>query len=1008
MAFLDNQGVRTLVEQTKALVNKKVDKVPGKGLSTNDLTDELLAKIQSGTGSGSGMSVAEKAKLDGIADNATRVSFTQTADKGAAIGDITINGTKTTLYSPTTMTSDISMNGNKLTGVKNPTDGTDAANKQYVDDAVAKAATGGEIDLSGYMKISGETAMDGDLDMDNNSIENVANFTADFVVTNSKLTTRSQLILGNESNGNGTVSIYVNDPDGKVNNKITFYGDNKENPVVLDNIAEPTSGLQAANKDYVDTAIANVAAGEPIDLSGYVKKSGDNMTGELTVGQGDGNGVQLGKSGYINATYGDNTKATVLSAESTYSPPRVIFGNNNFELRMRGALVRPQYSRTANYADAKELALMEDLRGYLPLSGDTAMAGNLNMGNKVIDNVNKVNVFDCVTFNPGSSYAKIALQAEEPSTADEAKGVTGVVSFYVDNGDDDYVVLRNLNQPVTASDAATKQYVDDKVASISGGASGDYLPSSGGTLTGALTLNTAGVTATAFAVSDMNGTNLEGATIKPDIRATDAENQTVSRIRLDALDKAVAALKGKPVLLDNVAMPSSEYQAANKKYVDKYVDEKFASVSGGASDNYLPIDGGYLEGALTLNSHGVTAITLSVSDTIGTSLVGASIKPLANTADAEGNTVSRVKLDALDKATIALKGKPILLENIATPTSEYQAVNKKYVDNNFLSLAGGTMAGELDMNWNDIRLVRELEIADANYSKGTIISALAHRVDPDNSANKVAVLDFAGILDGEATMLYNIATPDTPYAAANKKYVDEKFASVSGGGTGNYLSIKGGSLEGALTLNSHGVTATTLSVSDRIDSGLEGASIKPLARSTDAEGNTVSRVKLAALDNAIAALQNKPVLLDNIATPASEYQAANKKYVDAKFASIPGGSVSGDYLPLSGGTMTGNLNLGNKVIENVNRVHVFDCVTFNAGSGYSKVAIAATEPTQLDDNNRVAGVVYFYADNGDDDYVVLRNINSPIVDSDAANKRYVDDAINALKTQLVAAGLLTE
>lgn len=43
--YLDNNGVLYLWGKIKALVGGKVDKVEGKGLSTNDFTNELKTKV---------------------------------------------------------------------------------------------------------------------------------------------------------------------------------------------------------------------------------------------------------------------------------------------------------------------------------------------------------------------------------------------------------------------------------------------------------------------------------------------------------------------------------------------------------------------------------------------------------------------------------------------------------------------------------------------------------------------------------------------------------------------------------------------------------------------------------------------------------------------------------------------------------------------------------------------------------------------------------------------------
>ncbi|MBQ6713155.1 MAG: hypothetical protein IJN28_05155 [Selenomonadales bacterium] len=70
-AITTNQGV---IDQLNAAIGNKVDKVDGKGLSTNDFTTALLTK------------------LNGIAEGATKVEASSTN------GNIKINGTEKTVY----------------------------------------------------------------------------------------------------------------------------------------------------------------------------------------------------------------------------------------------------------------------------------------------------------------------------------------------------------------------------------------------------------------------------------------------------------------------------------------------------------------------------------------------------------------------------------------------------------------------------------------------------------------------------------------------------------------------------------------------------------------------------------------------------------------------------------------------------------------------------------------------------------------------------------------------
>lgn len=89
-----------------------VQKETGKGLSTNDLTNTLLTK------------------LNGIAEGADAVSWSQTQATGTKIATITINGTDIDIYVPAGLVVDTSMSDVSENAVQNK------VIKQYVDDAV--------------------------------------------------------------------------------------------------------------------------------------------------------------------------------------------------------------------------------------------------------------------------------------------------------------------------------------------------------------------------------------------------------------------------------------------------------------------------------------------------------------------------------------------------------------------------------------------------------------------------------------------------------------------------------------------------------------------------------------------------------------------------------------------------------------------------------------------------------------------------------------------------------
>ena len=380
MAFIDDHGVNTLVTQVKTWVTKKLNtkvaKEEGKGLSTNDFTDEL------------------RDTLTTVADGATKVSFTRIATGGTPIGSIVINDTETTLYaSPVMQTplymsgerkqTPIYMNGNTIQNVGDPEQSGDAANKQYVDNTVTtginKVTQVTEEALTKYLKKSGGT-LSGSVDMDGNEIKNALSIDAEAVSADSvgALNVQTQLIETGEiyiSADDGKMGAYIH-PEANEDNKavLNFMGTCGDEATILRHIAAPNNADDATNKEYVDEAIAKAMLEGTVDLSGYLKTSGGTMTDELKIGQGDGKGLQLGANGYVNATIGTNTKATVLAANSA----RTLVGSDSNKLQLRGNTARPNYITAGT---TYELPRADEV---LLINGEGKMTGDLDMGGKVI------------------------------------------------------------------------------------------------------------------------------------------------------------------------------------------------------------------------------------------------------------------------------------------------------------------------------------------------------------------------------------------------------------------------------------------------------------------------------------------------------------------------------------------------------------------------------------------------------------------------------------------------
>ena len=119
--------------------------------------------------------------------------------------------------------------------------------------------------------------------------------------------------------------------------------------------------------------------------------------------------------------------------------------------------------------------------------------------------------------------------------------------------------------------------------------------------------------------------------------------------------------------------------------------------------------------------------------------------------------------------------------------------------------------------------------------------------------------------------------------------------------------------------------------------------------------------------------------------PTQDNGAATKKYVDD---ALGGAAPAGDYLLKTGDTMTGNLNMSDNQITNVNTMTATNIIvkgTSDASASIKVTGDASRSELGLNDvsNNPV----------------VLKGVDTPADNNDAANKQYVD-AVDTKVTNL--------
>lgn len=292
-----------------------------------------------------------------------------------------------------------------------------------------------------------------------------------------------------------------------------------------------------------------------------------------------------------------------------------------------------------------------------------------------------------------------------------------------------------------------------------------------------------------------------------------------------------------------IGEPVDDSHAATKRYVDTVGENLASEIAqvGGQFKNYLPLTGGTVTGP-TVFQQEVTADTIDMS--------GGPNGNIHNVMTVEFEVTQQNPSGYAIMRNDTLQGFGAYNGSVPTPfavglpTQDYHAATRRYVNSvatRYLQLSGGTMTGELNMGNQDIANIVQLKFIDApSYTNTPGI----YYTEPDNE------------------------TAEFVFTASSKMP--------------SYAKIRTGGIQ----------------LNDRASSGA-------------IDWNTVSfDIKGRANSNAILQVSGKgrtsgeeylDVIIRGVLTPVNENDAANKAYVDAAVA----GGASGNYLPLTGGTVTG-------------------------------------------------------------------------------------------------------
>ena len=293
-----------------------------------------------------------------------------------------------------------------------------------------------------------------------------------------------------------------------------------------------------------------------------------------------------------------------------------------------------------------------------------------------------------------------------------------------------------------------------------------------------------------------------------------------------------------------------------------------------------------------------------------------------NSALAFSNITEGLKL----YAPLKFDGSPQNISNVANPQEALDAVNKQTLDSSVTSIN----ASLSQVNEKITSLTSRMGTAEKNITKNTSdIASLTNRVTTNE------------------TSINNINTEITN--------IKQDITTVEG----DYVKKAGDTMTGNLTMGLNQIVMDTGHIVGGNNTLLfEGYS------EIDVDGAKISMV----------------------ADPVDVMDATNKKYVDDAVANV---KPTGDYLPLTGGTMSGDINMG---VNNSVRFGAANYALYqNEGTGH--LVLTGNSNTDIVEMNNI-GTVQF----GNE--TTIRNIKTPTNNQDAVPKSYVDGQISIAKNDV--------
>ena len=291
-------------------------------------------------------------------------------------------------------------------------------------------------------------------------------------------------------------------------------------------------------------------------------------------------------------------------------------------------------------------------------------------------------------------------------------------------------------------------------------------------------------------------------------------------------------------------------------------------------------------------------------------------------------------------APLSFEPSPLNISNVANPQEALDAVNKQTLDSEVSSIN----ASLTQVNEKITSLTSRVDTAENNIKTNTSnITSLTSRVDKTEK-------DITSLTTRVTTNESNISSINTEISN-----IKQDITTVEG----DYVKKAGDTMTGNLTMGLNQIVMDT----GHIAAGNNTLLFEGYPE-IDVDGAKISMV----------------------ADPVDVMDATNKKYVDDAVANV---NPTGDYLPLTGGTMSGNINMG---VNNSVRFGTANYALYqHEGTGH--LVLTGNSNTDIVEMNNI-GTLQF----GNE--TTIQNVKTPKNNGDAAPKSYVDGQISIAKNDV--------